>query len=506
VSGERATSRALLFSIVAAGALARMITCFFDGPLHPDEYFQYLEPAWWHISGVGLQTWEWNSGIRSWVLPLYHGGWLVLLRALGVADGAPLVWLLKLHWALINSAAVVLAYRAGALIARRLEVGRGKDPGAGDAGGVLAALLVAAFPLLVIYSSHTLSELPSMLCLFAGLVLTAECVEARGSARERYHEARERHDERGGQPNRPLTHRAVLIGALLSLGACLRIANAPMVLLPALWLLILQPHSGLWLLLGAALPATFFALVDLVTWGKFAGSFVGYLKFNLFEGKAASVFGSEPPLYYFKLIWGRLPWTLAPLTAAALFGLRASWPFALSALLALGYLSLQGHKEERFIILVWPLLLCASGGVLGSVLQQLLRARRPASSGVSPRTRRAVTLALCALVCSAVLVDGLRHVGERTWRVQARIDAQRWVAKQSAFTGLLMDYPLDGAGALWLGKSVPHLAYARELLANPVFSHVLVAGGSQSEREARGAGFTRVHEDESIVVLARVLR
>jgi hypothetical protein len=105
-----------------------------------------------------------------------------------------------------------------------------------------------------------------------------------------------------------------------------------------------------------------------------------------------------------------------------------------------------------------------------------------------------------------VLIDGLCHVAGRTWRVQARIDAQRWVAQESAFTGLLMDYPLDGAGALWLGKSVPQLAYAQELLANPVFSHVLVAGDSQAEGEARAAGFTRVHEDESIVVLARVRR
>jgi hypothetical protein len=56
-----------------------------------------------------------------------------------------------------------------------------------------------------------------------------------------------------------------------------------------------------------------------------------------------------------------------------------------------------------------------------------------------------------------------------------------------------MDYPLDGAGSLWLGKPAPQLAYDARLLLNPLISHVLVSIGSQSEQESLAAGFLPVH-------------
>lgn len=484
---ERIGVPRLLALLVALAAAARVVACFVDGPAHPDEYFQYLEPAWWHLTGAGVETWEWSDGIRSWVLPTYHGAWLSALMSLGVPHGRPLVWFLKVHWALVNTALVIVAFRGAAAGARSIVRAREGDGAAGYTGaeaGLLGALLVGAFPLLVTYGSHTLSEMPSMLCLVAGLVLVVELQERPAA-----------------EVNSALGRKAALAGALLSLGACLRIANAPMVLLPPLWLLFTRRYRAFGhLVLGALGPALVFALVDLITWGSLASSFVGYVKFNLIEGKASD-FGTEPALFYFTQLGVRLPYTLLLVVVIPCLALRATWPFVASAAIALGYLSTQAHKEERFTLLVWPLLLTPCAAVVGAWLARLRR------EGKLSLGRRSITprmfAGLLTLGVLGLLVDGGLHAGGREWPVQARLDAQAWAGRQSDLTGLLLDFPIDGGGALWFGSLMPQVQYGRGLLKNPLFSHVVAESGSKRERESLRAGFTRVYRTEDFVVLKR---
>ncbi|HEX6240612.1 MAG TPA: hypothetical protein VFZ61_06960, partial [Polyangiales bacterium] len=87
-----------LAAIVLGAALLRLWEAQDNSTIHPDEYFQYLEPAWFHVTGTGLATWEWRDGVRSWVLPFYNGAWLALLLKLGVRPGASVGWLIKAHW------------------------------------------------------------------------------------------------------------------------------------------------------------------------------------------------------------------------------------------------------------------------------------------------------------------------------------------------------------------------------------------------------------------------
>ncbi|HEX6244722.1 MAG TPA: hypothetical protein VFZ61_27575, partial [Polyangiales bacterium] len=350
-----AGARWALIAILVLSAAARIAACFLDAPMYPDEYFQYLEPAWWRLTGQGIESWEWTDGIRSWALPGYHGAWLVTLMALGVPKGPPLVWALKVHWALVNTALLWVAYRGAAAVARaRLRRAGTENAGGEVEAGLLAALLVGAFPGLVLYSSHTMSEPPSLLCLIAGLTLCVELMEPGVDL-----EARGAH------------RKALWCGLLLSLGACIRIANGPLVLLPPAWLLLRRRYRLLlWLLAGSLVPAALFAFVDLFTWGKLASSFVAYVKFNFIEGKAAD-FGTEPPLFYFGELYRRLSWTLGFLLVPAFWGIRANWPYLLQALLTIAYLSTQAHKEERFILIMWPLLMIASSGVIGPWLARV---------------------------------------------------------------------------------------------------------------------------------------
>lgn len=489
---------ALLTATIAIGAVLRVIACALDEPLHPDEYFQYLEPAWWHVSGVGLAAWEWQEGLRSWVLPSYNGAWMALLMRLGVHHGSTIGWFIKGHWAVLNASLVVIAWRGGCSLSRRLQrsptAADSADPPSGFQGGLMAAALCASFPLLIAYSGHTLSEMPSMLCLLAGLVIICELTE------------------RTDRTSRQLTRSAACAGALLSLSACLRIATGPLVLVGPLWLLVAGHKRQLLPLLGGAvLPALAFGLVDLLTWGTFAGSFIEYVRFNFIEGGAAD-FGTEPAGWYLDIIRETLPLTLPLLLIPALLGLRATWPFVASAAFLIAFLSTQPHKEERFILAFWPLLLIAAGAWLGTWLG---RARLVPSStneldngtqrSTSIQTARWVRAAVPAVVLVALFVDGGRKFIDReeSWLDRDRHAGQAWVGRQADLTGLLVEEPVATAGGLWLGSPAPQLPLLRKHLSNPLFSHALVRAGSKEDKRARKANFRQIQRFGPFRVLRR---
>jgi GPI mannosyltransferase 3 len=497
--------------ITIAGSVLRVLACFLEPPRHPDEYFQYLEPAWWHVTGAGLAAWEWDVGLRSWVLPSYNGAWMALLIALGIDKGATIGWFLKVHWALINASLIVIAWRGGCSVSRRLErkpraptltrasMGAPSSLGelpAGWQGGLLAAALCATFPVLVVYAGHTLSELPSMLCLVAGLVLTAELME--------------HHDRESPQRMR----KAALIGLLLSLGACLRIATGPLVLIAPIWLLVGgRLRYLLSLIAGALVPAIVFALVDRLTWGSFAGSFVAYVDFNFVQGGAAD-FGTEPPGWYLDVILRVAPFGLPLLLIAALLGVRSTWPFVVSAGFLITFLSTQPHKEERFIIAFWPLLLIAAGGTVGAWIAQKRatglgststgNAETDCASSRRSRAPRWLAIVLPIALLLGVVIEGTRSLyREETWMSQDRLTLQAWAGSQPDLTGLLVDEPISAGGYLWFGSKAPQLPFARTLLRNPIFSHVLVRSGSREERRARRANFEQVHRAGRFLVLRR---
>jgi GPI mannosyltransferase 3 len=485
-----------LAAIVLFGLGLRVLALFWEPPHHPDELFQYLEPAWGRLTGAAVETWEWRSSLRSWVLPGYHGAWLALLMRLGVRDGATLGTLLRAHWALLSLVMVWAGWRGGALLARRLlpagaapteplDEDRAAAPPSGWQGGLLAALLCAAFPLLVRFSIHTLSELASILCMVSALVLTGELAEpARRAGRGK----------------------ALVAGVLLGLGICLRIQHAPVALVAVLWLLVARRFRSLALVAaGAALPAALFGLVDLLTWGKPFGSFIAYVRFNLLEG-GATHFGSQPRLWYARLFSGRLPLGLPLLGILCVLGIRATWPFFSAALALALALSTQAHKEERFAMLFWPLMLIPAAATVGAWLAARAAQQPPAGSAPAPSRRRVwLARSVVAAVIALVLADGARHCrgNDFTGLTPRRYQAQAWAGRQPGVTGLLYDEPLYCGGYLWFGRPFPQLQFQPALLGNPLFSHVLVQRGSESMNQAQRAGFAQVFAAGDFVVLER---
>jgi hypothetical protein len=483
-----------LAAIVLLAAVLRVLAVCYEPAHHPDEFFQYLEPAWGRLTGAWIETWEWRTGVRSWVLPGYHGAWMALLMRLGVHDGSTIGKFLQAHWALLSMSLVWAGWRGGMLLARRLGPNRamsGALASDGDAplgwqGGLLGALLCAAFPLQVRFSIHTLSEQASILCMVCALVLTAElaCTTGREGRRK-----------------------AAGMGVILGLGVCLRIQHAPVPLVVALWLMV---SRRFWLAVVATcaslLPVLVFGAVDWLTWGGFFASFIGYVKFNLIEGGAAN-FGTQPWTWYLEHFLQRLPMALPVLAILCIVGIRATWPFLASALGLTLLLSTQAHKEERFVMLFWPLVLIAAAATAGAWLSP----RKPPAVGgdgarmgirrLRPWLLRSVILAALALV----FVDGARHCrgNDFTGLDRGRYDAQAWAGRQPDMTGLLYDQPLYAGGYLWFGRNFPQLIFQADRLKNPLFSHVLVERTSGAIRDAERAGFVEVFSKDNFVVLHR---
>jgi len=489
-----------LAAIVLVGLVLRALAVRYEPAHHPDEFFQYLEPAWGRLTGAWIETWEWRSGVRSWVLPGYHGAWMAVLMRLGVREGSVIGRLLQAHWALLSMSLVWAGWRGGILLARRLGHNRSatEDPGdttaapIGWQGGLAAALLCAAFPLQVRFSIHTLSEQASILCMVCALVLTGELAGTTG--REEQGKARKK---------------ALWMGLLLGLGVCLRIQHAVVPLVVALWLMVSRRW---WLLLIATwaslLPVLVFGMVDWLTWGSFLSSYVAYVKFNLVEG-GASIFGTLPWKWYADHFRERLPTALPFLGLLCLVGLRATWPFVLSAIGLTVLLSTQPHKEERFVMLFWPLVLIAAGAAAGAWL-----ASRPPpavfveGTPLAPPRRLRTWLVRAVLLAglAEVLVDGARHCQGNDFRGldTGRYHAQAWAGRQADVTGLLDDLPLYTGGYLWFGRNFPQLQFQNDRIGNPLFNYVLAEHDSDIARDAKRAGFTEVFKEDNMVVLRRV--
>src|SRR5579864_8940260 len=63
-----------LVAILILAAALRLPLAFWPNFHHPDEIFQYLEPAWRMLGHDSVVSWEWRAGMRGWLLPTLMAG------------------------------------------------------------------------------------------------------------------------------------------------------------------------------------------------------------------------------------------------------------------------------------------------------------------------------------------------------------------------------------------------------------------------------------------------
>jgi len=304
------------------------------GRLHPDEVYQFLEPAYVRAHGYGVLAWEWQQGLRNWAVPL---GLAAVLRAggwLGLTD----------PWVARGLLAIPLwALQAWGLVAAA-RLGRGR---AGALGGWAAAFALGCLPLFVVAAGRTLGE-----ALSAALLLVAAEALSR--------------DERPRASG-------LLGGAALGLAFVVRYGSLPAMAAALAWV-VARRRWGLlgWAAVGLGIVLLELGALDWVSWGTPWHSVGRWFAFNVGSAGAARTFGAEPPGYYWPFLWRQVPLWVWP---ALVLGVRWLRPRlgvagAMAGVMLLALLR-TAHKEERFLYPVVVLLVAEAAPALGALLARL---------------------------------------------------------------------------------------------------------------------------------------
>jgi GPI mannosyltransferase 3 len=328
VTAEARLSRWCLPVVLVLAGLPRLGLAWFEhGVNHPDEIFQTLEPAHRWVYRFGIQSWEFQDGARSWLLP----GLLALLWKglawLGLSDPLTVVPLLRMPFVGLAVYGVYLTWRLACSMG-------------GDRAGLWAAVLAAFAPLALMLDFRCTTEAASAPVVVLALLAVADGKLARA-------------------------------GAWLALLVFLRPTNAVVGLTAAAWLLFDGRFRDTGRLVLGALPvAVVGGVLDWVTWGGPFHHLIEFVRFNWLES-GADVFGVQGPWTYVRLLLVTAP-LLALLLLPATFALIRKVAVAKAPLAVawgyLAFLSAVGHKEARFLLPVVPLLAALTAAGLASLI------------------------------------------------------------------------------------------------------------------------------------------
>lgn len=389
---------------------AALLAIFQLGRLHPDELFQVLEPAMNRAFGFGVLAWEWQKGLRNWVIPGLVAWLLRICAGLGVDDPQARRAVIELPQYALHAAMLWAVYRYAG---RRVTPVQAK----------WSLALVGLYGPLLHFGGRTMGESLSTAFLVFALERLDKALEEKLSGRDAWLVP-------------------AMGGLLLGCAVIARYGSAVIVAAAMLWLLIrLEWRAFGFAAAGGLLAAALLAFVDLQTWGKPFHSFFEYVDFNVLSRGAAAQFGAEPFWYY-------LPWL--GLTAFwAWPGLLLSRKIVKPGLLLfcagvyLAVISFTPHKEARFL---YPtMVLVTVAGAPGWV------------AFVSAKLSKRRTLELGALALSAVAVLAIAFF--ETPFAPQRPEQFRLVlrAERSGATGLVLvnEGVWGSPGFFWLGKNIP---------------------------------------------------
>ena len=392
----------LIFSI---GAVPGIVAVLQLGRIHPDEVYQWLEPAFYRARGYGVLSWEWSRGIRNWAIPIVFAWVLKLCAAIGISNPRVYRAVLEIPQYALHVAMLAAVYRYSA---RRV----------GPQWAVLATAAVALCEPIIVFAGRTMGESFSAAFLVIAIVSL---------------------DEPGPRA------RALFGGAMLGAAVVARYASAVPVAAAIGYLAIQARWRQLsFALSGATAVAAGLGALDWVTWGKPFHSLQAYLEFNVLSSGAAQQFGAAPAWYYLPVIIRSVPFWAWFGLPPAMTREKPRVPMPLfCAICSIAAVSVVAHKEERFIYPALVLIALSAAPGLAQGVQLVA-------------TKLRLGIAMAALATNAL---GFIYPGEL--RAQ-RGDQFRAIVRASAppdATGLLIvNEGLWGAGGFfYIGKRIPWL-------------------------------------------------
>jgi phosphatidylinositol glycan class B len=311
-SGERLLAAGGLLCLIVLGVALRLVPTVLVPSINwGDEIFQTVEPAHRLVFGYGLVPWEFQLGMRFWLLPGVIAGLMEVARIVG--DG-PQYYLtaIAIGLGVLGCAPVVCCF----LWCRRAS---------GLGAAFVAAFAVTVAPELVYFGARTLNEVVAAHLLVIAFYLL--------------------------EPGfRVSSRRRIFIAAtILGVVCLLRIHLAPAVAVLFLWSARDGWRWRLPVLVGGGLVALGFgAILDWATLGYPFASIWRNLLYNVYYGVSTEI-SVDANFYY---LYGELGvWLTAAPFLMVLIGL-GTWRMPVLLVTALAVIAVHSgfaHKEYRFI-------------------------------------------------------------------------------------------------------------------------------------------------------------
>ncbi len=445
-------SQVLLVILLLGLALRFVFILFSDHILHPDEVFQTLEQGYRLVYGYGLVPWDFQVGMRSWLVPGVVAGWLWLFKSVGITLPRVYIPLMQSFFIIVSLSLIVSSYT---LVKRASGSSR---------LGLVSAFAVAVWYELIYFASRPLMEVLATYSLIGALALLLNATSQGGLG----------------------------LGTFLTgLGLVLRPQYS--LLLPGyIWVQYRYGRVKATFLswgLGLGLSIFLSGALDWLTWGSWFHSTWQYVYLNLFKG-INQVFGPEPWYFYLMTL-------LITSSGIYLIGMGIPkdyrWLGGLVGIVLVGH-SLIPHKEHRFILFVIPLFLILT--VMGGyrILTALLKNQR---------------LVLATLLFSLIGVSSLGMTDHLLGQSQVYYPMLRRGPRLQFFKQLteiedvcgLWDTTVDWVvtgGYYYLGKPIPLYAKSNPPPSLEVVNYVIAfkqpGGNGNDWREVNSIGGVRLYK------------
>ncbi|WP_298224903.1 glycosyltransferase family 39 protein [Acidocella sp.] len=324
--------------LLLALAIRLPVALFDHNFIAPDEIIQYLGQAHRLVYHHGPVPWEYQVGLRSWLIPGALAGPMWAVKALG---GSPAegVTLIKVLLCFLSLSIVLCAFQWGRLYH-------------GAKGGLIAGGLAALWPDLWVMAPHALEEALSAYSLVPAAYFATR---ARQSNESRH---------------------ILAAGFLLGLSFVLREQLAPAVAVIGLYLCGRNAKNWIMGVSIAFLPVLFVGGLDWLTWGQPFRSFWLNIYLNAILGVSYSSFGTEPPSFYALRFIADWLWSFVGVIFLAWRGAHALPMLAFAAIAIIAEHNLIPHKEFRFLFPAIALIVPLAGVGLGGILPGLSVTKR----------------------------------------------------------------------------------------------------------------------------------
>ena len=440
-----------------AAVFTALLATIQSGRIHPDEVYQFLEPANRIAFHFGFPSWEWQEGLRNWAVPAALASGMKVVDVLGGTSpfahrfGVAVVMAICAY----PGFRAVLAYaekRTSSVLASRL-----------------ALAVVVGWALSLYFLGRTLGEPMGALFGVAGIAAL-------------------------GEDERPFRS-GLLAGLWLGLAFVVRYGFASLIV-AAMAQALLERR---WRAIGGAviaggMVALLLGALDWASWGGPWHSVIAYMRFNLGDG-AARKFGSSPWWFYLELCKTWLPWPL--LLGLPWLRIRLD-RMLLPAAAYLYALSSTAYKVDRF---AFPVVLLATVALAPAFAEgfTLLWKRSRALQGVA--AAGLLAFAGFSAWSYARLPDLESDLFKATMKVGADpalkqliiVNESRWGCGGSFYVG-------RDVNVLYTGPGYPGY---RQAMANPEVNRAVIFRKPSDQRDLEQYGFHQVDAVGETTILAR---